>query len=172
MTPEFSRPERIDTIGGDARPVSIEATPEERAAVARRFDLVTLDRLAADLSVRRTASGVMVEGRVAADATQACAITGDPLPVTIEEAVALRFVDAQASEEEIELDADGLDTVEIEDGAVDLGELAAETLALALDPFPRGPNAEAALRAAGVIREEDVRPANAFSGLKDKLSGR
>lgn len=172
MTPEFSRPERVDTIGSDPRAVSISATEAERAAIARRFDLIAVDRLAAELSVRRTASGIAVEGKVSAAATQACAITGDPLPVTIDEPVALRFVDAAATEEELELDADGLDTVEIENGAVDLGEVAAETLALALDPFPRGPGAEAALRAAGVIREEDVQPANAFAGLKDKLAGR
>lgn len=172
MTPEFSRPERVDTIGSDPRAVSIAATEEERAAIARRFDLIAVDQLSADLSVRRTASGIAVEGRVYAQATQACAITGDALPVTIDEAVCLRFVDTAATEEELELDADGLDTVDIEDGAVDLGEVAAETLALALDPFPRGPGADVALHAAGVIREEDVRPANAFSGLKDKLAGR
>ena len=57
-------------------------------------------------------------------------------------------------------------------GAIDLGETAAETMALALDPFPRGPGAEAALKAAGVISEEEAGPFGALAGLKDKLAGR
>ena len=42
---EFSRPFRIDTLGAEPRPVEIEAEPEERAALARRFGLVAIDRL-------------------------------------------------------------------------------------------------------------------------------
>ena len=96
-----------------------------------------------------------------------------PLTATIDEPVALRFVDNfGAVDGEIELSDDALDTVPIDGGAVDLGEAAAETLALALDPFPRGPNAAAALRAAGVISEEEYQPVNAFSGLKAKLEGK
>ena len=57
----------------------------------------------------------------------------------------------------------------LEGGAIDLGEAAAETMALALDPFPRAAGAEAALRAAGVLSEEEARPANAFAALKDAL---
>ena len=42
MTPEFSRPERVDAVGERERAVSIEADPAERAALAERFD--TLNR--------------------------------------------------------------------------------------------------------------------------------
>lgn len=150
----------------------IEASEDERAALAKRFALISIERLTADLSMRRIASGVAVDGRVAAALTQACAITDDALPITIDEPVSLRFVDAAATAEDLELDADGVDTVEIEGGLIDLGEIAAETMALALDPFPRGPRAEEALREAGVVREEDIRPANAFAALRDKLAGR
>ena len=52
--------------------------------------------------------------------------------------------------DEIELSEDDCDTVFYTGGAIDLGEAAAETLALALDPFPRSPGAAAALREAGV----------------------
>jgi uncharacterized protein YutE (UPF0331/DUF86 family) len=55
---------------------------------------------------------------------------------------------------------------------IDLGEVAAETMALALDPFPRGPDAESALKAAGVISEEEAKPLGALAGLKDKLAGK
>ena len=50
---------------------------------------------------------------------------------------------------------------------IDLGEAIAETLALALDPYPRSADAEARLRAAGVIDEEAARAAGSpFAGLK------
>ena len=45
-------------------------------------------------------------------------------------------------------------------------------MALALDPFPRGPNAAAALREAGVISEEEAKPLGALAGLKAQLEKR
>jgi uncharacterized metal-binding protein YceD (DUF177 family) len=167
VTAEWSRPERLDAIGEGERVVEIAADAGERAAVAARFGLVAVDRLAATLAIRRDAGGVVVTGRVAADLVQACSVTGDPLTVAVDEPVALRFVESLGTgEEEIELSADALDTVEIEGGAIDLGEAAAETMALALDPFPRGPGAEAVLRDAGVLSEEEARTqASPFSGL-------
>jgi uncharacterized metal-binding protein YceD (DUF177 family) len=172
MTPEFSRRERLDTIGERDRTVKIAADADERAGVAKRFGLVAIARLEATLAVRREAGSVFAQGRVTGDVVQACSVTGEPLPVTIDEAVSLKFVEEFVGEaEEIELSEDVLDTMPVEGGAVDLGEAAAETLALALDPFPRGPNAAAALAAAGVVAEEDFQPANAFAGLKAKMAG-
>lgn len=170
--PEFSRLERIDTIGEGARSVSITANVGERAALATRFGLMAVDRLDATFRVQRDAAGVTARGEVRAAVVQACSVTDEPLPVTVKEDVALRFVTEQeaAAEEEIELDLDALDTMPYDGAAIDLGEAAAETMALALDPFPRGPNAAAALRAAGVISEEEAKPAGALAGLKSLLA--
>ncbi len=170
---EFARPQRIDTIGGDARGVEVEADAAERTALATRFDLIAIDRLAGAFTLRRDAMGILVEGRVSASLTQACSITGDPLPATVDEPVALRFVPAgEARQDEIELADDEIDVIPYDGGAIDLGEIAAETMALALDPFPRGPGAEAALKEAGVISEEEAGPFGALAGLKDKLAGK
>ena len=46
MTPEWSRPEKIDTIGEREKPVAIEADAVERAALAERFAARGLDRWA------------------------------------------------------------------------------------------------------------------------------
>ena len=172
MTPEFSRPERLDTIGAAPRHVAIEANEAERAALARRFDLVAIDRLAAALDLHREASGVVVRGRVEAIVTQACVVTDAPVVTRLDEPLALRFVETLPDAEEIELDADDCDTVPIEGGSIDLGEAAAETMALALDPYPRAPGAEAALRTAGVVSEAEARPAGKLAGLKDLLEDR
>ena len=173
MIPEFSRPERLDTIGERDRSVTFAATPEERRKLAARFAILSVDLLEAHFTIRRDTAGIVAKGHVTAKVVQACSVTDEPLTATIDEPVALRFVDDfGAVDGEIELSDDALDTVPIDGGAVDLGEAAAETLALALDPFPRGPNAAAALRAAGVISEDEYQPVNAFSGLKAKLEGK
>jgi uncharacterized metal-binding protein YceD (DUF177 family) len=172
--PEFSRPRRLDTIGQGEATVEIEADEGERAALARRFDLLGVERLAADYTLRRDAAGVVATGHLTATVTQACIATGDPVPGKIQEEFALRFV-AESTEssgdDEVELDEGELDTVFYTGGAIDLGEAAAETLALALDPYPRSPAAAAALRDAGVLSEEDAKPAGALAGLKDLLQG-
>ena len=159
MKPEFSRPERLDTIGERERIVEIAATEDERAALAKRFALLSITRLDARLGIKRTDSGIVVKGRVTGAAVQACSVTDEPLDTQIDEPVALLFVDQLVSEgDEVELSDDALDTVAIEGGTIDLGEAAADTLALAIDPFPRGPNAAAALAAAGVISSYDSTP--------------
>lgn len=171
--PEFSRIERADTIGEGERSVRIEADEHERVALARRFDLKSVDTLEAEFRLRRDAAGITAHGHVRGAVVQACVVTDEPIPVTIDEPVALRFVlDDAAGDDEVELSEDALDTMPYDGAAVDLGEAAAETMALALNPYPRGPNAAAALRAAGVISEEEARPLGAFAGLKDKLEGR
>ena len=170
MTPEFSRPERLDAIGTGEREIRIGATAAERTALAVRFGVLSVERLEATLRVKREASGIAVRGRVTGAVVQACSVTDVPLDATIDEPVALLFVEALDEQEEIELDAGALDTVEIEGGAVDLGEAAAETMALALDPFPRSPDAEAVLRDAGVISEDEHRPYSPLQDLKSLLS--
>jgi uncharacterized metal-binding protein YceD (DUF177 family) len=170
--PEFSRIERADTIGEGERTVRIEASEAERAALAKRFDLKSVGALEAEFRLRRDTAGIVAHGHVRGAVVQACVVTDDPIPVTIDEPVALRFVvDDVAGDGEIELDEDALDTMLYDGAALDLGEAAAETMALALDPYPRGPGAAAALRAAGVISEDEVTPLNAFAGLKAKLEG-
>ena len=170
---EFARPHRVDTIGDDARTVEIEANADERAALARRFELVAIDRLTGSFTIRRDAAGIVADGRVEAAVTQACTITGDPLPATIDESISLRFVpDVEAGQDEVELADSNIDVIPYEGDAIDLGEVAAETMALALDPFPRGPNAEAVLSEAGVLNEEQAGPFGALAGLKDKLAGK
>ncbi len=171
MTPEFSRPVTVDTIGEADRTIEIEADADERRRLAARFALVAIDTLTARFAVRRDERGILAVGTVAADVVQACSVTGDPLAATVDEAVSLRFVEEIAADEEIELSDDALDTLPIEDGAIDLGEAAAETMALALDPFPRAPGAEEALRAAGVVGEGEAGPFGALAGLKAKLGG-
>ncbi len=169
-TPEFSRPVRIDTLGEGGRTVAIEADEAERAALAARFGLISIEGLAADAVLRREGETILAEGRIRATVEQACVATGGPVPATIDEAFSLRFV-PEGDAEEIELDVEDCDTIDYSGSVVDLGEAVAETLALSLDPFPRAPDAEAVLKAAGILSEDEVvtGPFAALKALKDKL---
>ena len=174
--PEFSRPERIDTIGEGEREIAVSASPEERQALALRFGLKAVDRLEGMFRIRRDAAGVVARGRVMAEVVQSCVVTDEPLPVSVDEPVALRFVaEGEPESDEVELSEDALDTMSFDGAAIDLGEAAADTMALALDPFPRGPNAAVVLKEAGVISEEEAKPLGALAGLaalKAKLEKR
>lgn len=172
--PEFSRICRVDTIGDRPRTVEIEADEAERAALAKRFGLIAIARLAGSAAIAKVAGGIKASGHISASVEQSCVATGDPVPATIDEPFELKFVvpDSAADTDEIELNEDELDIVEYDGQAVDLGEALAQTLALTLDPFPRSPDADAALRKAGVVSEEQAGPFGALAGLKDKLGGK
>jgi uncharacterized metal-binding protein YceD (DUF177 family) len=155
MTPEFSRPLRAHEIGGTLRRQTIEASEAERAALAGRFDLLGLDRLVADISVRREAAGIRVTGRIDAAGTQPCVATAEPVPFLITEALALLLTENQPEGEEIELADADLDSEPLVGDIIDIGELAAQALALALDPYPRS-----TAPAPGVISEAAARAAS------------
>ena len=172
--PEFSRPHPVRAIHAAPEGLSIEADADERTALAERFGLVSLDELAADLAMQREEAGIMLRGAVRAAVQQACVVTGDPVASDIDETFALRFLpesDRPASdEEEIELDDADCDTVFYLGDSIDLGEAAAQTMALALDPFPRAPGADEAAREAGILSEEAAKPDGPLAALA-KLKG-
>lgn len=173
MTPEFARPHRLDQIGAGESRVTVSAGADERAALAKRFGLVDIASLEASYALRRDAIGVRATGHLAADVVQSCVVTAEPVPAHVEEDFDIRFLpEGSTSGDEVELSEAECDTVFFTGGTIDLGEAAAETLALALDPFPRSPAAAEALKDAGVMSEEEAGPFGALAGLKDKLEKR
>lgn len=171
--PEFSRPVRIDTVGEEPRGMTVAAEEGERTALARRFGLLAIDRLTAELTLRRDAAEIVMEGRLAAAIVQACVATGAPLEAGLEAPFEIRFrpqPDSAGGEEEVELDAAELDVLFYEGPEIDVGDAVAETLLLSLDPYPRAPGAADALKEAGVKSEGEAGPFAALAGLRDKLT--
>ena len=166
---EFSRPVRIDAIGAAPREIAIEADAAERAALARRFDIASLDALTATASIVAQGGEYRASGRLAAQLVQLCAATNVELPASIDVPFEIAFrseppVDAPDSG--LELSESDCDVVFYEGGAIDLGEAVAETLALAIDPYVRAPNADAVLKEMGVLSEGEAGPFAALAGLK------
>ena len=171
---EFVRMLGLDEIGAGVER-RIAANAEERAALAARFDLRALDRLKAVLTATPAPGGVRVAGRVEAEAVQACVISGEDVPARIDEPVDLLFLhDVGEGGEEIELHEVDCDVLPIEGRSIDLGEAAAQSLGLALDPYPRaGAEALAAARRRLLSEEEaaereaaEKARANPFAVLK------
>jgi uncharacterized metal-binding protein YceD (DUF177 family) len=142
---EFSRFIEADSVG--TRPIErqISANGEERAALAERFSLPSIDRLDASFTLNRAGNGVIhVRGAVEAEVVQSCVVTLVPVPARIRETFAVDFSDRDPGPGlEADFDLEAEDPPEpIRNGHIDLGELAAQQLSLALDPYPRAPGAE------------------------------
>ncbi|MBK8630891.1 MAG: DUF177 domain-containing protein [Sphingomonadales bacterium] len=169
--PEFSRLLRHDRTSEKPQPLHLKANAQERAALVQRFGLLALGRLEADLRCWRDGQDLRMEGEVRASLSQACVVSGQPVPAQLKEPVAVRFSRHPDKEgDEIELDAEDCDTLPYDGLSADAGEAVAQTLALALNPFPRAPDAETTLKQAGVIGEDEAGAFGALAGLRDQLA--
>ena len=170
---DFAHRLTLDRIRDGDR-LDLVADAEERARIAERLDLASLERLDAHVVLHRDRDVVRASGRVKAALEQRCVATGDPLAARVDEAFDLRFIPepvVPGGDAEFELGADELDTLFHDGQAIDLGSAIADSLALGLDPYPRSARAAEALRAAGVLSEEEAGPFAALAALKDKLGG-
>jgi uncharacterized metal-binding protein YceD (DUF177 family) len=137
---EFSRPIPLDRIASSWATHVIEAGPEERAALAARFEILAIESLTAEVRLRRDRAGVQVafSARFSASVIQECVFTLEPTPTKINEAVEIRFdLSPEILAAELDIEA-GDDSAEpLEGDVLDIGEVIAQHLSLALDPFPR-----------------------------------
>jgi uncharacterized metal-binding protein YceD (DUF177 family) len=166
---ELSRRLRLDRVPPAGVTLDVEATDTERAALARRFGVLDVPALTAQVSLKPEGGGRwQVDGRLRATVVQACGITLDPVEQTIDEPLALQF--AQDVEE---IDRDSGDLIVGTDAAepltgdsLDLGELVADQLGLAIDPFPRKPGAVLADILPPPASASDDSPFAALAALK------
>jgi uncharacterized metal-binding protein YceD (DUF177 family) len=163
--PEFSRP--VDRRHLKAAPLRLVADGAERKALAKRFGLIAIHRLEAEISLEADGEAVDAEGTLWAEIVQTCAVSGDDLPVSIEEPLTLRFVpEVQVTDEELELEEEELDEIAYSGTAFDLGEAVAQSLALAIDPFATGPEADRVRKEKGLLDEAAAGPFAALAALK------
>lgn len=168
MTDGFAHCLRIDRIR-DGQRIDLVADEAERGAIAKRLDLDALDRFEAHVALTRVDDAIHAEGRLAASLSQRCVITGEPMASHVDEPFTLTFrrePETLGADEEIELASDELDTIFYDGGEIDLGSAIADTLALSVDPFPRSAGAEAALKEAGVMSEEQASPFAVLAKLR------
>jgi uncharacterized metal-binding protein YceD (DUF177 family) len=171
---EFSRTIRVERIGREEIDRRIEATPEERAALAERLGLASLDLLQAELRLKRLSRGrIAVEGRFEARLTQLCVVSLEPVAGEIEGEFAVEFVESgPGPETEAVVSIDSVDPPEpIEDGLIDLGETVVQQLAERIDPYPRAPGADLTWQDEKPAMSEPKRPFAALSALQKGKKG-
>jgi uncharacterized metal-binding protein YceD (DUF177 family) len=139
--PEFARLVPLTRLRGEPSRQEIVANPAERAALAERFGLVSLDRLAAEVELVREPGGtILLTAAYAADFAQECIVTLDPVPGSVAERFQLRYGPAEA-----EADAPAGDDdpayEPLDADTIDIGEAVAQEFSLSLPPFPRAPGA-------------------------------
>ena len=137
---EFPRPIRVSNVPATGLAVRLEASPAECAALAARLGLLALYGFWAELRLRPDSSGaIQVSGALDASVEQACVVSLEPVAQRVHEPLTLRIL----REGEVPSEApDAEDEVETVGGMAELGEVLAQLLALALDPYPRLEGAE------------------------------
>jgi uncharacterized metal-binding protein YceD (DUF177 family) len=164
----FAQALAIDRIRSGER-LDVAADEAARGAIAERLGLARLDRLEAHVVLERNGAEILAKGRVLASLDQSCVITGEAVAAHVDEPFEVKFVPeptVAGPDEEIELAADDCDTMFHDGAKIDLGAAIADSLALALDPYPRSAAAAAALKEAGVISEAEASPFAVLAKLK------
>ena len=183
LTPEWSH--MVSGSDISEGPLDITITPNEaqRADLAKRLDIVSLDTLEAHLHFAQEQGSptVHVTGTLTADITQNCVVSMEPVKTHIEENFESWFIDEeqtvplararkekllQKGQTEVPMLEERDDPETMIDGEIDAGELVAQNLSLSINPY---------IRAEGVEFESGDDPAdksslsfrNPFAALKD-----
>jgi uncharacterized metal-binding protein YceD (DUF177 family) len=165
-TSEFSRPVLLQRLGTGAFRQRIVATEAERAALAERFGLLSLDRLCADVDLtRRGGEMVLLRAAFEAEFVQECVVTLDPVPGTMAEEFGVLYGPLALEEAAMGTLGDTIAFEPLEGDAIDIGEAVAQEFSLALPPFPRSVDAPAE----AAPPPDDANPFAALTGWRGRL---
>jgi uncharacterized metal-binding protein YceD (DUF177 family) len=175
------RPTRFRTGGLSPRkPTRFSYRPDadERTVLARDLGLLSLYALELTGEIRPSGRDELVlDATLVARVDQPCSVTLVPVPAAINEPVRRRYVAEYELPDGDEVEMPEDDTVEPMPEMIDLAEIAAEALALALPLYPRAPGVEftQTLHASDGIAplsDADVKPFSALQGLADALKAK
>lgn len=183
--PEWSMPVEVDKIGTEPKTFHFEATEEECGDLAHRLKVVSLEEASANVTLQKIKGGIIhALGTIRAKVTQECVVSLLPVISQLEEQFegwygddnsAVSFAraksdrDAKKANMETEVLEESVDPEPIINGRIDIGELAAQHLSLAIDPYPHAPGIKYEL---GVDTKEENAPGaslrkSPFEALKD-----
>jgi uncharacterized metal-binding protein YceD (DUF177 family) len=165
---------RLDSMPVTGRDVDVSPSADERAAIASQLGVTSVDALDVHLHAVRFRGGIRVTGRLTGRVTQPSVVTLEPLSQDVAEPIDRIFLPggekqyAATANAEIFVDLEGDDVPDhFEGNEADLSDLIVETLALAVDLYPREPGAS--LDDAGLKPDLDnVSPFAVLKSLKPK----
>jgi len=138
---EFTRLVPLGRLGSEPFRRHLVASEAERAALARRFDLLSLDRLEADIELVREIGGtILLSATFTADFAQECIVTLDPMAGSVNARFQLRYGPPEA-EETAPAGEDDPAFEPLHGEVINIGEAVAQEFSLSLPPFPRSPDA-------------------------------
>jgi uncharacterized metal-binding protein YceD (DUF177 family) len=165
---EIERMVDLDRVGSGSAALDITASDGERAALAKRFGFIGLPAFSARVTIDRRPGGqVIVQGRLRGTIVQACILTLDPVTQELDDAFRIVFRqdlteerDPESGEALLSAQADAPEP--LSGNMLDVGEIVAEQLSLAADPYPRRPGAKL----------EDVMPKPRKGGKSSRDTGK
>ncbi len=182
--PVWSAPLPVVDVPANGLETTLIADEGVRKRLAKEDGVLAIASVEAHMRVtRRGRDRLHVVGQVRARLTQTCVVSLEPFEAEIVEPIDVEFAPPPAaaprepresarrgrSGPEQDQQAEGIDDLdapdEIVDGRIDLGALAAEHLALGIDPYPRKP---------GVAFAEPAEPAeraSPFANLGSLVAG-
>lgn len=174
--PAYSFRVKVGHVAVNPVQVTMTADAAERARIAGVWHVGEVTSFTASAAISRwKRDGVRVKGQVEASIVQACVVTLEPVEQQISEAFEALFVPDTSKlaripldeTGELFLDPDGPDLPETFSGdSIDVGAVAAEFAALAIDPYPRK---EGATFAGHVEDDGATGKISPFAVLKGKL---
>lgn len=160
---------RLDSMPTAGRDLALSVGAAERLAIANQLGITAVEKLEVKLHAVRFKGGMRVNGRLVAITVQPSVVTLDPVTQEIAEPIERVFLPggekayAGPADAEIFVDLEGDDVPDhFEGNEADLSALIIETLALALDPYPRLPGETAGALPDDGELERDM----PFAGLK------
>jgi len=162
---EFSRPIDVTTIGKNGRHFDFQATESEKSALARRYDILDIQKLTAKSVIKPAKKGQYnLQASYCVNLKQACSLSLE----TVEDEISGKFTvtlqhppresNKQSQNEDVEIafDLDEGDIEYLNSNQVDAGELIAQYISLEINPYPRKPGAIGKVGGQKIIQEEDV----------------
>ena len=164
-SPEFSRRVKLVRIGAEPYRQRISASEGERAALARRLELVSLDRLDAAVElIPRSGRTILLRADFEAAFEQRCVVTLDPIAGVLAERFELLFGPSEAEEMAAGLASEDVAFEPLDGDAIDIGEAVAQEFSLALPRFPRSPDIRVETEPDATAGSSSA-PGNPFAGL-------
>ena len=168
---EFSRPLDVTRVPPQGCTETIAAEPQECAALAERFGLPAIHSLKAELKISRwRGEGLKFKGHLKADIEQTCVVSLEAFRSTLEDRFESYFLPAGSIGGADEATIEESDAEPFENGIIDMGEVVAEAMALAIDPYPKKPGVTFADRLESEPEGEASR--NPFAGLSRLKEGK
>ncbi len=144
MTVEFSRIINVQRVLKKNKPLDFVATLDERTSLAERLLIESITSFSVDYVLQSTHDPKLfyLKGHLKAQVVQKCIVTEAPVNEKIDDQFDVVLRDEKRPDEDsfdIEEPIDDVDY--IENGEIDLGEIATQYLILNLNPYPKSEEA-------------------------------